>query len=213
MKLDFVCIGAQKAGTTTLHDILKTHPKIYLPPKKEAQFFDINERYEKGLDFYFTSFFDTYEGEPLIGNVNPNLQIDNRSIDRLIDCFGTDIKVIFMLRDPVDRAYSHYLMSKRRGIEKLPFLEAIKKESFRIANPNKHPNYFSKELGHFEKNHLGYLFRSHYLKTIKYLFAKLPSERIKFYLFEDFVENRKKAIQEVLLFLDIPLVPELQYET
>ena len=55
MKLDFVCIGAQKAGTTTLHDVLKEHPDIYLPPRKEAHFFDVNERYEKGIDYFFST--------------------------------------------------------------------------------------------------------------------------------------------------------------
>ena len=56
-KVDFFCIGAQKAGTTTLHDILVQHPQLYLPSKKEAHFFDINERYTKGLDYYFKTFF------------------------------------------------------------------------------------------------------------------------------------------------------------
>lgn len=211
MKLDFVCLGAQKAGTTSLHDILNTHPDIYLPNEKEAQFFDINERYEKGLEFYFNTYFNTYQGEKLIGNINPNLQMDTRSIDRIIECFGENVKCIFILRNPVERAYSHYLMSKKRGYENLSFLDAIKEESFRIENPKKHPDYLSLEPGHFEKNHLGYIYRSHYLKTIKYLFEKFPKENIKLILFENFIERKEETIEDMLQFLQVPSSSKLNY--
>ena len=56
MKINFFCIGAQKAGTTTLHDVLNMHPDIYLPPNKEAHFFNVDESYSKGLDYYYSNF-------------------------------------------------------------------------------------------------------------------------------------------------------------
>lgn len=211
MKLDFFCIGAQKAGTTTLHDILNTHPEIYLPPRKEAQFFDINERYEKGLNYYFSTFFSTYAGEKYIGNINPNLQLEERSIDRLISCFGKEIKIVFILRNPVKRAYSHYLMSKRRGIENLSFIEALEAENRRLQNPIYHPEYITNELGHFEKNHLGYIYRSSYSKTIDYLYQKFDKQKIKIILFEDFVLDRENAVKDVLEFLNIPFSHELNF--
>lgn len=55
--IDFICVGTQKAGTTTLHDVLKKHPNIYLPERKEAHFFDMDERFDKGLDWWMGTFF------------------------------------------------------------------------------------------------------------------------------------------------------------
>ena len=51
MNINFYCVGAQKAGTTTLHDILIQHPEVYLPETKEAHFFDEDEKYKKGLNW------------------------------------------------------------------------------------------------------------------------------------------------------------------
>lgn len=202
-EVNFFCIGAQKAGTTLLHDILIQHQDIYLPPKKEAHFFDVNERYSKGLSYYYETFFNTYSGEKLIGNINPNLQIENRSLDRIIDCFGTDVKIIFLLRNPVKRAYSHYLMSRKRGLENLSFLEALKDETKRIENPKKHKDYETQELGHFEKNHLGYIKRSLYAEKIEYLYNNFSKENIKIVLFENLVSKKEETISDILDFLKV----------
>ncbi|SDQ14578.1 sulfotransferase family protein [Flagellimonas zhangzhouensis] len=203
MKVNFFCIGAQKAGTTLLHDILIQHPDIYLPPDKEAHFFDVNERYEKGLD-YFETFFSTYSGQKRIGNINPNLQVENRSIDRIIDSYGNkEVKIIFILRDPVKRMYSHYLMSKKRGYEKLTFQEALNQESHRIKNPKNYKKYYTNELGHFEKDHLGYSLRSHYLKTLKHLHQRIPQKNIKVVFFEEFLGDKQNTITDLLNFIEV----------
>jgi len=202
-RIDFFCLGAQKAGTTLLHDILKQHQDIYLPTEKEAHFFDVNEVYYKGLIYYFSTYFDTYSGEKVIGNINPNLQIEKRSIDRIIDNFGTNIKVLFLLRNPVNRAYSHYLMSRKRGYEKLGFLEAIKKEPIRISNSVYHKGYESKEKGHFEKNHYGYISRGLYSEMLKYVFEKFPEENVRIYVFEELLADKENTIKDILTFLGI----------
>ena len=202
-KVDFFCIGAQKAGTTLLHDILNQHTDIYLPTEKEAHFFDVNEVYLKGLPYYFDTYFSTISDEKIIGNINPNLQVEKRSIDRIIDCFGTEPKMLFFLRNPVSRAYSHYLMSKKRGYEPLNFLEALEKENSRILNPISHKGYESEELGHFEKNHYGYVSRGLYSETISYLFEKFPKENIKVFVMEEFLNDKENIIKEILSFLNV----------
>jgi len=212
MKLDFVCIGAQKAGTTTLHDILNSHPEIYLPTNKEALFFDINERYEKGLGWFYQTFFETYNQEKSIGNINPNLQLQNRSLERLHALFGNELKVVFILRDPVKRAYSHYLMSKRRGYEKLSFIGALQAEKERLISPVIRNNYVTKELGHYEMNHFGYCFRSRYFDTIKYLFETFPRENIHLILFEELFKNKRAKIEELLEFLSLPYSDQMNLE-
>ena len=202
-KVNFFCIGAQKAGTTTLHDILSQHPDIYLPKDKEAHFFDVNEEYEKGIDYFFKKYFNDYNNQKLIGNINPNLEIENRSIDRILKHFSSKTKFIFIIRNPIHRAYSHYLMSKKRGYEELSFEEAVAKEEVRIKSPKYVKDYESKEPGHFEKNHLGYLSRSKYSRTIEHLYNSVPKENIKIIIFEDFVKNKKKVVGDVIQFLGL----------
>jgi len=212
-KINFFCIGAQKAGTTTLHNILKQHPDIYLPQIKEAQFFDLNERYSKGIDFYYNQFYTDYQDEKIMGNINPNLSIDNRSIDRIIETYGrNNIKILFILRNPVERAHSHYLMSKMRGYETLTFKEAIIKEKERISNPKIHNEYKTKELGHFEKNHYGYIYRSRYLKTINKIISEFPVYNTKILLFEDFLKDKHSFIGEILNFLELSFPKEIDID-
>ena len=71
MKINFICVGTQKAGTTTIHDILKNHQDIFLPEKKEAHFFDIENRYKKGLNWWKKEFFSSYGGEKSVGVFTP----------------------------------------------------------------------------------------------------------------------------------------------
>ncbi|MCY2687800.1 sulfotransferase family protein [Salinimicrobium sp. TH3] len=213
MRLDFVCIGAQKAGTTTLHDIIKDHPDIYLPETKEAHFFDVNEKFQKGLDFFFKNYYKDYVGEKIVGNINPNLQVETRSIDRLIQSFGKDLKFIFILRDPVKRAYSHYLMSHRRCLENKSFIEALEIEEFRIANPKRHFDYESNEPGHFEKNNFGYISRSIYSKTLKHLDNKVPNNNIKLIFFEDLIKNTETEIENIFQFLNVSHTENLDFGT
>jgi hypothetical protein len=207
MKVNFFCIGAQKAGTSTLHDLLGQHPEIYLPEEKEAHFFDVNEEYEKGINHYFNKYFFKYNNEKIIGNINPNLQIETRSIDRIIKHFGQETKFIFIVRNPVNRAYSHYLMSKKRGYEDLSFLEALAKEKYRINNPTYFKDYESQEPAHFEKNHFGYLSRSRYSHILKYLYKNVPKENIKVLIFEEFISDLSTHTNSILDFLGIKRIP------
>ena len=69
--IDFVCVGTQKAGTTTLHDILKNHKDIFLPKSKEAYFFDIDEHYQKGMNWWFKTHFSSYLNEKIMGVMTP----------------------------------------------------------------------------------------------------------------------------------------------
>ncbi|WP_053970756.1 sulfotransferase [Mangrovimonas sp. ST2L15] len=202
-KVHFFCIGAQKAGTTLLHDILKQHSEIYLPIEKEAHFFDVNEVYAKGLKYYFETYFKTFNDEKCIGNINPNLQIENRSIDRILDCFGADTKIIFLLRDPVKRAFSHYLMSKKRGYEEFDFLDALENEPLRLSSPKYHKDYESEELGHFEKNHFGYISRGQYSGTLKYIYKQFPKDNVRVFIFEEFLANKEIVINEIQEFLGV----------
>ena len=69
---NFLCVGAQKAGTTTLYDILKQHPNIYLPKVKELHFFDKDDRYKLGLEWLTKYFVNGYKNQKAVGEITPS---------------------------------------------------------------------------------------------------------------------------------------------
>jgi hypothetical protein len=111
---------------------------------------------------------------------------------RLFDAHGKSLKLIFIFRNPVDRAFSHYLMSKRRLKEELSFEDAIAQEEVRVVH-----NYQS-------KTDFSYISRGFYAEQVKRFLKYFPIENIFFIRFEDdFILNRKEVIQELLQFLNI----------
>ena len=191
-----LCVGAQKAGTTTLHDILNQHPDIYLPASKEAHFFDTDENYEKGLDWWVDTFFSAHNDEKVLGAMTPEYLAYEEVPERIASTLGRDIKIIIILRNPVSRAYSHYLMSKRRGYEDESFEKAIALESERIQK------------GDFERSHFSYISRGKYYEQVKRYMDIFPKENILILRFEeDFLKNREETITKVLDFLDLAYMP------
>lgn len=117
-------IGAQKGGTSWLAKMMRQHPDIYAPDKKELHFFNLQENYSRGIDAY-RSLFDGYAGEKAIGEFTPNYlwicpneqEISKLgvipNIPELIHKQYPDLKLIVSLRDPVDRAVSAFMFFMR----------------------------------------------------------------------------------------------------
>jgi hypothetical protein len=123
--LDFVVIGAQKGGTTTLFEHLRRHPGLCLPADKEAPFFNRPELYSQGVGQLFSTYFpQPLPQGRLLGTVTPQYMCIAGCASRLADAFPS-ARLVALLRDPVDRAYSHYRMATRRGQETRSFDDAI----------------------------------------------------------------------------------------
>jgi hypothetical protein len=189
MKLpNFLCIGTQKAGTTLLYEILRQNPQIFLPQIKEIHFFDIDENFYKGIDWY-KQFFIHSEDNQIRGDITPAYLFFDYVPARIKNTLGSDIKFLAMLRNPVDRAYSHYWMSYRRGYEKYPFERAIIMEHARMRKD------------HFKKNHLSYLSRGFYSEQVKRYLSIFPFDNVKVIIFEEFITNMKPHMKDILAFL------------
>ena len=122
-RLDWVCIGAQKAGTTTLFRVLRQHPRLLIPPGKEDPLFD-REVSAAEVERYLEERFAGAPAGVRCGTVTPPYMSSRTTAARL-HRFAPDARVVVLLRDPVSRAFSHYRMSVRRGIENRSFSEAI----------------------------------------------------------------------------------------
>jgi len=188
---NFICPGAQKSATTTLHDILIQHPDIYLPQNKETHFFDKDKEYIKGVNFYKNEYYSTVKEEKIIGDITPGYMFFEDSVKRIYNTLGDNIKIIFMLRNPIERAYSHYWMSYRRTYENQTFERAVELESDRL---NK--NYFN-------KNHFSYIERGYYARQIKRFLEFFPKENMKFIIFNEFINNKNDSVKGILNFLNL----------
>lgn len=190
---NFLCVGAQKAGTTTLYEILKQHPDIFLPRKvKETKFFVYEEKFEKGLKFYEQEYFSECKGQRAIGEVDPAMMYEEKAAQRIYETLGGNVKLIFIFRNPVSRAYSHFLMSQRKGFEELPFEQAIANEPERLkSNPS-------------QKFNFSYFSRGYYTEQVNRFRKFFKEENMLFLVFEDdFIKNRSETFNRIQDFLGV----------
>lgn len=113
-----------KAGTTSLHYYLKSHPKIFLPLEKEVPVFALDELYDRGMDWYLKEFFAKARDDQLWGTVSPQYMINPKVPERM-HSYCPDAKLIALLRDPIDRARSQYKMNVRAFGERRPLEQAL----------------------------------------------------------------------------------------
>ena len=128
------CIGCPKSGTTTLFKILCQHSQIHTPKFKEPFFFN-NSNYQNTIDWYAKTYYDDIKNEKWVLDFTPSYLYSDEALFRINEYSkGKDLKFIVMLRNPVERAYSHYLHTLRDGLEDLDFNDAIQAESERLLN-------------------------------------------------------------------------------
>ena len=110
---NFVIIGAQKSGTTSLSYYLQEHPEIYVYPKEIHFFDDRDGTYEHGLEFY-SGFFAESQGAKAIGECTPCYIYAEQPPERMYEAIP-NAKLILIARNPVDRAYSNYWKNIKNG--------------------------------------------------------------------------------------------------
>jgi hypothetical protein len=119
----FICIGAQRAGTTWLHECLNEHPDVYVPPEKELHFFD--RFYDSGLSEYQNYFALAKRGDAKVwGEITPNYYQEPLSLERIKQDVP-DVKIIYIIREPKSRAFSQYQLYALTHFSGLSFQEVI----------------------------------------------------------------------------------------
>ncbi len=209
----FIISGAQRCGTTTLYSYLVQHPQIVRARAKEVHFFDV--KFSKGLDWYLGRFsLKKYLLQKLAGNCFTHIITGEASpyyifhplAPKRIAQVLPNVKLIVMLRNPVDRAYSQYQHEVCLGNEKLSFEEAIDKEEERLNNEvGKMLN--NEDYNSFNHAHYSYLSRGIYIEQIKVLYDLFPKENLFILNSKDFYSNPKDICKKVLSFLNLPFSP------
>jgi hypothetical protein len=188
---DFVIIGTQRGGTTSLYRYLTEHPDISGALRKEVHFFD--RYYEKGMDWYLANF--PVRGEaPVVGEASP-YYLFHPDVPERVRRALPHAKFIVLLRNPVDRAYSHYQMVVRRGIETFSFEEAIDKERERLSG-NDDPVGLA-------RRHYSYIKRGLYVDQLKRWMNVFPREQFLIIKSEDFYENPERILHQTLAYLGL----------
>jgi hypothetical protein len=215
---DFLIIGTQRGGTTSLYKYLVQHPNLAHALTKELRYFDLN--YAKGLDWYRSRFPTSRHREVELRRSGVRLVVGEASPDYLFHPFAParvaetlpDVKLIVLLRNPVDRAWSHYWHQFKRGHETLPFTDALAAEPDRLAGELDRiladPSYVS-----YERHHHSYQARGVYDEQLQTWFRHFPPERFLIERSENFFEDPPLVFKRVISFLGLPDFELREYET
>jgi hypothetical protein len=202
----FLIIGAAKAGTTTLFDLLKQHPQVFLPFAKEPMFFSHDENYQRGLDWYKNTYFKGSERYLTSGEATPHyLYWSEKTAARIKKAYnGNSIKIIVVLRDPVARAYSWYGNMRKDGTEDLSFENALAEEGTRIKEEYA-------ELYRTGSMQYGYYRGGCYARLLVPFLELFPRNDFKFILQDDIINEYAKTSCDILDFIglepDFPITP------
>jgi Sulfotransferase domain len=197
---NFLVIGAMKSGTTALYYYLEQHPEIYMSPVKEPNFFS-SQVQENAADTVthigtYQHLFRGASGKKAIGEASHSYLYEPQAAAE-IRRHIPEARLIAILRNPIDRAYSHFLHMVRSGTEPLDdFAQALQEEGVGL---------------HKERTFQDYIGRGLYYDQLQRYFRTFPREQIRIYLYEDLSDAPIRTVQDAFRFLkvDDSFVPDV----
>ena len=196
---DFLIIGGQKCGTSSFYKNLVKHPQVQPCYQKETHYFDVN--YDKGIRWYRSFFPLSSKSNRITGEASP-YYIFHPQVPERVHRELPEIKLITLLRNPVDRAYSHYSRRYQRGTESLSFEDAIAEEEDRIREDlmkmMEDPYYYG-----YSHRKFSYLSRGRYVEQLEKWLEYFPRDQLHVIKSEDFFSNPSEVFHGVEEFLGI----------
>jgi hypothetical protein len=188
---DFVIVGTQRGGTTSLYRYLTAHPEIGSALRKEVHYFD--RYYGKGIGWYLAHF--PVRGEaPVVGEASPSY-LFHPDVPQRARAAVPNSKFIALLRNPADRAYSQYQMNVRKGFESLTFEDAIKKEPERLSR--------SEDPDSLILQHCSYLKRGLYVDQLERWMSFFAHEQFLILKSEDLYKYPERVLSQSLAYLGL----------
>jgi hypothetical protein len=199
---DFLVIGTQKGGTTSFYRLLTRHPRVRAATTKEVHYFDVH--FAKGIDWYASHFPAANDGagRTLTGEASPYYLYHPHAARRASQALP-DVKLIALLRDPVDRAYSDYNHKRREGREPLSFEEAVAAEKDRIAG-EREKMLADESYQSVNYRRYSYLSRGIYADQIEEWNRYFARDQMLVIKSEDFFSDPLSTLATSLSFLDLP---------
>jgi hypothetical protein len=196
-------LGAAKAGTTTLYDLLKQHPQVFLSFDKEPMFFSHEEHFSRGVEWYIRTFFTNSSAYRIRGEATPHYLYWAKKVSpRIRITYNTrPLKFIIILRNPIERAYSWYWNMVADGRENLSFWDALQAEDKRISNDRAKLEYDG-------SMQYGYFRGGCYASQIQAFLENFQKDRFHFLLQEDLIQGSQNAFRKLLDFLELEKILE-----
>lgn len=216
-KPNFIVAGVQKGGTTSLYRYLAAHPNVLRSRRKEVGYF--GDQYYRGVAWYQQQ-FPTYGGRFRMalrargwvqtGEATPYYLFHPLAAQR-VKAYCPDAKIIVMLRDPVERAYSHYRHHVKLGEESLSFEDALAAEDERLAGQEE---AIIRDDGHDETAFRLYSYkaRGYYAEQLKRWFECFDRESMLIMSSEWFFADPGAAFRKTQEFLGLPLFDHPDYK-
>jgi hypothetical protein len=192
---NFLIAGGQRCSSTWLWTLCNQHPDIFMAQawKPEPKFFS-SAAYFRGLDYYSQTFFAGARGEPAIGEKSVTY-LDHPGAPAWIYNDLPDVRLVFLLRDPVERAFSHYRYSRHNCLETLSFRDALINEPWR-ARRTPAPLVTARPWA--------YVDRSCYAKHLTRFFDLFPRQNIRVIFSEEMHANPSAVSAQLFEFLGVP---------
>jgi hypothetical protein len=200
VKVNFLGVGAQKAGTSALDAYLRTHPALCMARVKEVHLFDDDQNFFKralgGYADYHRHFAPT-SGTQLLGEITPAYIYWNEAPRRIWE-YNPAMKLIAVLRNPITRAYSHWNMERDRGVDPLAFWHAVQTENTRLraALP-------------YQDRRYSYVDRGYYTAQLRRLRLFFPHEQLLVLRYEELQLRPDEALAKVFDFLGVERLPPI----
>jgi sulfotransferase family protein len=191
-RLDFILAGAQKSGTTALHYFLARHPAITMGDQQEMHFFDDEEIFAGRVNYELLhKHFGPVHPSTIAGECTPIYIYWKPAMERIWK-YNPKIKLLIILRNPVERAFAHWNMQRFKGREGLDFLDAVKEEKNR-----------AKEVAPLQSRRFSYVDRGFYFSQLERVFKFLSREQVKIIKFEEFRDRKSETLNSISRFLGV----------
>src|SRR5438445_6058497 len=191
-RLDFILAGAQKSGTTALHYFLSKHPDITMGDQQEMHFFDNDAAFVSHVDYeQLHKHYPLLAPSTIAGDCTPSYMYYEPAAERIWK-YNPKIKLLIILRNPIDRAFAHWNMQRFRRREPLDFLEAVKEE-------NKRAN----EVEPLQSRRYSYVDRGFYAEQLERVFKFFPREQTKVIKFDEFRDKKPETSDSISPFLNV----------
>lgn len=204
---NFFILGAVRSGTTSLYRYVAQHPDVFMSEPKEPIFFEAE--YERGLDYYWQRYFKGWQGQRMAGEARPANLFLPYIPQRIKDC-APEARLVATLRNPIDRAYSHWWLKRCDGNESRTFETAVRENLARIESGCRFEGEEGARIwreslrpGHGGSSFAVYVDLGYYAEQIARYLELFPRRQIKILLFEDLCRDSLQVTRELWEFLGL----------
>jgi hypothetical protein len=212
---NFLVCGPPKCASTSLYFYLKQHPEIFMSPVKQVKFFSVF--YDKGADFYVNTYFSGIKKEKMAGEATPTYFLLPFVAERMKN-YNPEMKLIFCLRDPVERTFSGYMMRVNNGTEHLSFREALEenlkqRETVKFESAKDAKDWADDMLRSDRLEETGfrtYLDGSLYATNLRHYMNHFPLSQIKIIFLDDIKKDLNGTLKDLFTFLGVDNTFQIQ---